>query len=203
MAAALAALTVGVLFVVVFSKPVRTYLDLSAQLNAAREQLADLELALHRRRHVEALCKEFEQRILATGSDAEEQSLLLKELESLTRGGNVEVKSIRPLACQPVGGYRRFLVSLEIQARVHNMFELLYAIDTSPKILTVESLQIQASRAAPNLLSANMMISRTSASNNTETKFHRPQRRPTPRRDHFRTRSIYSSFTGQWTPLSY
>ena len=64
---------------------------------------------------------------------------------------------------QWVGNYRKFLVSLEVTGRVHNMLELLYAIDSSPKILTVESIAIQALRSGPNLLSANILISRTSA----------------------------------------
>jgi Tfp pilus assembly protein PilO len=165
-AVALVVLTAGALFAVVFSKPARIYLGLNARLRDVRKELADLELAMQRRRRVEAVCKKFEQRILATGSDAEELSLLLKELESLTRTGGVEVKSIRALPYQWVGSYRKFLVSIEIQAQVHNMFELLYAVDASTKILTVESLKIKASRAAPHLLSATLLISRTSASHN-------------------------------------
>ena len=128
-----------------------------------KDKLIRMEGALHRREQVEALCKKFEQRILATGTDAEELGFLLKELESLTRTRKVQVKSIRPLPSQWVGNYRKFLVSLEVEGRVHNMLELLYSIDSSPKILTVESLRIQALRAGPNLLSTNILISRTSA----------------------------------------
>jgi Tfp pilus assembly protein PilO len=161
--AGLAVLCAGVIYLILFSAPLRTCLDLNNRLALAKDKLLIMEEALYRRDQVEALCKEYEDRILATGTDAEELGFLLKELESLTRTRNVQVKRIRQLPSQWIGGYRRFLVSLEVEGRVHNMFELLHAINTSPKILIVESLTIQALRTAPNLLSVNILISRTSA----------------------------------------
>lgn len=156
-------LAVGTIYLLFFSTPMHTWLDLNTQLNITKVRLIDMEKTLYRREQVKALCEKFEERILATGTDAEELGFLLKELESLTRIKKVEVKSIRPLPSQWVGNYRKFLVSMEVQGRVHNMLELLYSIDTSPKILTVESLRVQALRTGANLLSADILISRTSA----------------------------------------
>jgi hypothetical protein len=156
-------LAAGVIYLLLFAAPSRAWLDLNTRLALARGKLLRMEEAVHRREQIEAVCRKFEQRILATGTDAEELGFLLKELESLTRSRNIQIKSIRPLPSQWVGNYRKFLVSLEIEGRVQNVFELLHAIDTSPKILTVEFLKIQALRTGPNLLSANILISRTSA----------------------------------------
>lgn len=119
-----------------------------------------MERALRQQEQVEAQCKQFEQRILARGTDAEESGLLLKELETLTRAANVKVKSIRPLPSQRVADYRKFIVSLEIETRVNGAFELLNAIDSSAKILTVESLTLRALRAGPNLLGVTLVVSR-------------------------------------------
>ena len=161
--AGLVVLCAGVIYLILFSVPLRTCLDLNNRLVLAKDKLLIMEEALYRRDQVEALCKKYEERILATGTDAEELGFLLKELESLTRTRNVQVKSIRPLPSKWIGSYRRFLVLLEVEGRVHNMFELLHSINTSPKILIVESLKIQALRTGPNLISANILISRTSA----------------------------------------
>ena len=156
-------LAISLTYLLFFSAPLHAWLDLNTQLNITRGKLIDMEKTLYRREQVKALCKKFEERILATGTDAEELGFLLKELESLTRTKKVEVKSIRPLPSLWIGNYRKFLVSMEVQGRVQNMLELLYSIDISPKILTVESLRIQALRTGPNLLSADILISRTSA----------------------------------------
>jgi len=164
-------LSVCVIYLLFFSVPLRTCLDLNTRLALTKDKLLSMEEALYRREQVEALCKKFEKRILATGTDAEELGFLLKELESLTRTRNVQVKSIRPLPSQWIGSYRRFLVLLEVEGRVHNMFELLHSIHTSPKILTVESLKIQALRTGPNLISANILISRTSAGSKLQQQY--------------------------------
>lgn len=169
--AALVMLSAAVIFLLFFSVPLRTCLALNAQLDLTKNKLLIMEEALYRREQVEALCKQFEKQIRATGTDAEELGFLLKELESLTRTRNVQVKSIRPLPSQWIGSYRRFLVLLEVEGRVHNMFELLHSINTSPKILTVESLKIQALRTGPNLISANILVSRTSAGSKLRQKY--------------------------------
>jgi hypothetical protein len=59
-----------------------------------------------------------------------------------------------------MGDYRKFVVALEIETRVNGMLELLYAIDSSAKILTVESLTLRALRTGPNLLGMTMVVSR-------------------------------------------
>ncbi len=147
----------------VFSGPARRWWQLHSQLEQVRQRWVVLERALRQREQVEAQCKQFEQRILARGTDAEESGLLLKELETLTRAANVTVKSIRSLPSQRIGEYRKFIVALELETRVHGLLELLCAVDSSAKILTVDSLTIQALRTGPNLLGATMVISRTTS----------------------------------------
>lgn len=169
--AGLVMLGASVIYLLFFSVPMRSWLDLNTRLALTKNKLLSMEEALYRREQVEALCKKYEQRILATGTDAEELGFLLKELESLTRTKNVQVKSIRPLPSQWIGSYRRFLVLLEVEGRVHNMFELLHSINTSPKILAVESLKIQALRTGPNLISTNILISRTSAGSRLQQQY--------------------------------
>ncbi len=159
----LAAIGAGLLAYAVFSGPARQWWQLHSQLGQVRERLVVMERALRQQEQVEAQCKQFEQRVLARGTDAEESGLLLKELETLTRTANVTVKSIRSLPSQRIGDYRKFIVSLELETRVHGMLELLCALDSSAKILTVDSLTLQALRAGPNLLGATMVVSRTTS----------------------------------------
>jgi Tfp pilus assembly protein PilO len=159
----LGGLGLGLLGWALFSPPAHRWWQLHSQLEQVRQRLIVMERALHQREQVEAQCKQFEQRILARGTDAEESGLLLQELETLTRTANVTVKSIRSLPSQRLGEYRKFIVSLEVQTRVHGMLELLCALDSSAKILTVDSLTLQALRAGPNLLGATMVVSRTTS----------------------------------------
>jgi hypothetical protein len=156
-------LMAGLLGWIAFSGPVRQGWELHRQVTQVGQKLMDMERALRQREQVEAQSTQFEQRILARGTDAEESGLLLKELEALTRAASVKVKSIRSIPSQRIGSYRKFVVSLEVETRVNGMLELLYAIDSSAKILTVESLTLQALRDGPNLLGASLVISRTTS----------------------------------------
>jgi hypothetical protein len=159
----LVSVVVGLLGWVVFSGPVDQWWQLHKQVGQVGQKLIAMERSLRQQEQVEAQSKQFEQRILARGTDAEESGLLLKELETLTRTANVKVQSIRSIPSQRIGDYRKFIVSLEIETRVNSMLELLYAIDSSTKILTVESLTLQALRSGPNLLGLSMVVSRTTS----------------------------------------
>ncbi len=159
----LASAVMGLLGWVVFSGPAGQWWQLHQQVGQVARGLIAMEQALSQQQQVEAQSRQFEQRILARGTDAEESGLLLKELETLTRAANVKVKSIRSMPSQRLGSYRKFIVSLELETRVNGLLELLYAIDSSAKILTVESLSLQALRTGPNLLDAAMVVSRTTS----------------------------------------
>jgi Tfp pilus assembly protein PilO len=162
-----------------YSGPGGQWWQLHTQVAQISQKLIAMERSLRRQKQVEAECKQFEQRILARGTDAEESGLLLKELEALTRSANVKVTSIRSVPSQRIGDYRKFIVSLEIEGRVNSMLTLLYAIDSSAKILTVESLTLQALRAGPNPLGASMVVSRTTSGEGRSQP--RPQRPPVPK----------------------
>ena len=159
----LVGVVMGLLGWIVFSGPAGQWWQLHRQIGQVGQNLIAMERSLRQQEQVEAQCKRFEQRILARGTDAEESGLLLKELETLTRAASVKVQSIRSMPSQRIGDYRKFVVSLEIETRVNGMLELLYAIDSSAKILTVESLMLQALRSGPNLLGASMVVSRTTS----------------------------------------
>ncbi len=154
---------IALVYLLFFSAPIRQWFGLREELSLKKNELITMEQALRRREQIETLCRKFEQRILARGTDAEELGLLLKELESITRVRKVQVKSIRPMPSQWIGSYREFLVFVEVEGRVHNILELLYSIENSPKILTVKQLKMNALRSGPDLLSAGILISRTSA----------------------------------------
>ena len=154
---------VGLLGWIVFSGPAGQWWRLHRQVGQVGQKLVTMERALRQKEQVEAHSKQFEQRILARGTDAEESGLLLKELEILTRAASVKVQSIRSMPSQRIGNYRKFVVSLKIETRVNGMLELLHAIDSSAKLLTVESLTLQALRSGQNLLGASMVVSRTTS----------------------------------------
>ena len=89
-----------------------------------------------------------------------EQSFLLQEVEQLGRDLPIRIRSMRPLPPQEMGVYRRYAVSIEAEGKAPHILKLLYLVETSPKLLKVEQIQLTAdSRNREHLLS-RMLISR-------------------------------------------
>ena len=93
----LVGVVMGFLVWIVFSGPVGRWWQLHRQVGQGGQKLIVMERSLRQQEQVETQSKQFEQRILARGTDAEESGLLLKELETLTRAASVKVQSIRSM----------------------------------------------------------------------------------------------------------
>ena len=156
----LVALTVYGVF---FRTPCQNFLQLHRQISDTRGELIEMEFALLRQEQIQAEYNRFEKAILATGTDAEELAFVLKELEALARPIAMEIQSIKPLAPQAIGPYKKFLVQMETEGKVTAIMEFLYAVRASPKVLNIEQLRLRALRKGPNMLAASVLISRTSA----------------------------------------
>ncbi len=143
--------------------PCQELLRLSRHVKDIHHELIEMESAMLRQRQVQAEYDRFEKAILATGTDAEELAFILKELEVLARPIRMEIKSIKPLAPQAMGSYKKFLVQMETEGRVTAIIEFLHAVRASPKVLNIEKLRLRALRKGPNMLSSSVLISRISA----------------------------------------
>ena len=146
-----------------FKNPCQELLRLGRQVKDIHHELIEMESALLRQEQVQAEYDRFEKAILATGTDAEELAFVLKELEVLARPIRMDIKSIKPLAPQAIGPYKKFLVQMETEGRVTAIMEFLHAVRASPKVLNIEKLRLRALRKGPNMLSSSVLISRTSA----------------------------------------
>jgi len=94
------------------------------------------------------------------GSDQEEQSFLLQEIERLSRDMPVRIRGMRPLPPQEMGFYKRYAVSLEMEGGVEHVLRFLHLIESSPKLLKVERVQLRADSKSRGALLAGMLVSR-------------------------------------------
>jgi len=94
------------------------------------------------------------------GSDQEEQSFLLQEVERLSRDLPIRIRGMRPLPPQDMGFYKRYAVSLEIEGNVENVLRFLHMIESSTKLLKVERVQLSADGKDRGALLSSMLVSR-------------------------------------------
>jgi Tfp pilus assembly protein PilO len=126
---------------------------LESQCLRARTQLLLKKKVEHER---EAYARE----ISRQGSDQEEQSFLLQEVERLSRDLPIRIRGMRPLPPQEMGFYRRYAVTLELEGSVENVLKFLCSVESSPKLLKVERVQLTADSRNRGNLTASMFVSR-------------------------------------------
>lgn len=130
----------------------------TAELNVT---LLKMERALKLRGRIEKEYKHYQEQILTTGSNEEEMASLLRELESLSRPFGLYISNIKPLPINDQGFYKKYTVRLEAEGELITLAKFLYSLRTSPQLLKVERLQLEA-RKGSDLLRANFLVTKVS-----------------------------------------
>lgn len=127
-------------------------------LRARRNVL--LQKAVEREREVYA------REISRQGSDQEEQSFLLREIERLSRELPIRLRGMRPLPHKELGFYQRYAVSMEIEGAVGHVMKFVHMIESSPKLLKVERLRLTANSRKRGYLVGHVLVSRPAVGRN-------------------------------------
>ncbi len=117
--------------------------------------------ALGLKDQVEEKYKNYQEKVLITGSDEEETAKLLREIENLSRPIGLYILNMKPLPVEDEGLYKRYSIQLEGDGEIITIAKFLYSIQTSPSFLKVQRLQMNA-RSGTKLLRANLFITKIS-----------------------------------------
>ena len=98
---------------------------------------------------------------LEQGDDEQAQSMLLNELESLSRDTGVRL-NLKPRSASPDAHLSRFEVELDAEGSQANLLGFLDALLKMPKLLTVERLRIATVPAKQDLLRATVVLQKLS-----------------------------------------
>lgn len=102
----------------------------------------------------------YEREISAQGSEQEEQSFLLREIERLGRDLPLRIRGMRPLPSEAKGFYKRFAVSMEIEGSVEHTMQFVHLVENSTRLLRVEKLQLSADGKKRGQLCTRLLVSR-------------------------------------------
>ena len=94
---------------------------------------------------------------LERGDDEQAQSMLLNELESLSRNTGVRL-NLKPRPVSPEGRASRFEVELDAEGSQANLLGFLDALFRMPKLLTIERMRISTVPVKPDVLRATVVL---------------------------------------------
>ncbi len=96
--------------------------------------------------------------VSSSGSEEEELTLILKEIESLANKGSVYLVEMKPAGIKSMGSSKKYLISLSCEAQMEQLTEFMYNIENSSKLLSVERYQISPKSKESSVVKCSLSI---------------------------------------------
>lgn len=95
------------------------------------------------------------------GSNEQETTFILNELEILARTSNLKIVNMRPKPPKDRDYYKRFIVNIETESNMRSLMMFIYKVRNSEQLLKIDRLRLHTKSAEEGLLiKASMVISK-------------------------------------------
>ena len=99
---------------------------------------------------------------LAESGSGEEMALLLKEIEAMANKSSVYLLDLKPAGLKEVDGLKKYLIALNCEAQMEQLVDFMYAIESSPRLLTIEKYNISQKARDSSIARCSISISKLS-----------------------------------------
>lgn len=93
-------------------------------------------------------------------SEDEENTILLKEVESLANRSSVYLIDIKPAGVREAGNAKKFLINLNCEAQMEQLVDFMYNIENSVQLLIIEKFQISPKSIESSVARCTMTVSK-------------------------------------------
>ncbi|MCM8796063.1 MAG: type II secretion system protein M [Candidatus Omnitrophica bacterium] len=90
----------------------------------------------------------------------EEIPSLLREIESLANKVGVYLVDMKPVGLKSIGSFQKYLINLNCEAQMEQLFDFMYNIESSNKLLTIEKYQINPKSKESSVVVCSMSIAK-------------------------------------------
>ena len=90
----------------------------------------------------------------------EDETSLLKEIETLANEASVYIIDIKPAGAKTGGGYSMYTVKLNCEAQMENVISFMYNIENSNDLLTIINYKITPKSKDSSIASCSMSVSK-------------------------------------------
>lgn len=115
---------------------------------------------IDREKFIESEYEKYNNFVIEEGSQEKKMASLLKEIEGLASKWDVAITDIKPLPTKTTEFFNRYTVELSAEADISQISKFIYYLQKSSKILRAERLRLNAKSGQPNILQAQMLITR-------------------------------------------
>ena len=103
----------------------------------------------------------YAEKLKPKGSDEQEMTFMLNELETLARNSGLKIINVRPKQAQDKESYKKFSVGLETESDMSALMKFIYEVKNSQQMLKIDRLTLNTKSSQSGvLIMATMSISR-------------------------------------------
>jgi len=134
--------------------------QLNRQIKTDEKHLAEYLRYMNQKGIITSEYEKYEKFVKKSGSDEEEQTKILGEIEELARKEDVSIVSMKPLSPRAAGFYKTYEISLEIEGKMESLVDFLYAISNSAQLLRAEKISLGLKDKGSNVVKGSVSITK-------------------------------------------
>lgn len=140
---------------------------INTKLRSLDDQIQEKELGIKKNLHILAQKNRITKQMAdyavfmtTPKSDKEEMTDLLKETESIASNSGVYLSDMKPGETTKTQTPKKYLVRLSCEAKMNQLTNFMYTLESSKKLLTIEKYQISPDPKTPGIVKCTMTITK-------------------------------------------
>ena len=137
------------------------------KLGALDKEIADMQASIKRdlrmlsqKDRIALESTKYKSFLAKEGSEEEEFSGLMKEVETLANRAGINLLDMKPGQVKTVESAKQYQVTINIEASLKKLTEFMYAVETSKQLLKIEKFQVSVKSKEDATVKSTMTISR-------------------------------------------
>lgn len=134
--------------------------QIDQDISISEKQLEEYLRYLKQKGIVTAEYQKNAQYVKKVGSDEEEQTKILGEIEELSRRCKISVINVKPQSPRQIGFYRKYVVNVESEAEMQPFMDFLYQLNNSSQLLRVEEVTFNLKEKKSLIVRGSILVTK-------------------------------------------
>ncbi len=102
----------------------------------------------------------YSQYVKKVGTDEEEQTKILSEIEELARKSNISISNMKPQSPKEVSFYKKYEIELEVEGEMESLVNFLYEVNSSSQLLRAEKVRFGLKEKESSTVKASIVVTK-------------------------------------------
>lgn len=134
--------------------------QLNQQILTDEKQLGQYLRYLQQKAAVSAEYQKYTQYVKKVGSDEEEQTKILGEIEELARRSNISILNMKPQSPKETTFYKKYEIGIEADGAMESLVNFLYQINSSSQLLRAEKVRFSLKEKDSSVIRSSIVVTK-------------------------------------------